>query len=148
MWPEEARVILNSNSEEVPVMTLTVTRVPDACMLLDFGGRVLRTDPWFSERRGYTGVSRWCSPRGPGRAGVLVSHGHYDHFDMAAFAAYPDHAVPFIVKRGLAGRVRQAGFATALSSAAPMTQATILEPGRPFTVSGAEPPQPPGLPGR
>jgi len=91
-------------------MTLTVTRVPHACVLLDFGGRVLRTDPWFSERSGYTGVSRWCSPRGPGRAGVLVSHGHYDHFDPVAFAAYPDHAVPFIVKRGLAARARKAGF--------------------------------------
>jgi len=41
---------------------------------------------------------------------VLVSHGHYDHFDPVAFAAYPDHAVPFIVKRGLAARARKAGF--------------------------------------
>jgi L-ascorbate metabolism protein UlaG (beta-lactamase superfamily) len=40
----------------------------------------------------------------------LVSHRHYDHFDLAAFAAYPDHSVPFIVKRGLAAQVRKAGF--------------------------------------
>jgi L-ascorbate metabolism protein UlaG (beta-lactamase superfamily) len=30
----------------------------------------------------------------PPLAGVVVSHGHYDHFDLDAFAAYPDKAVP------------------------------------------------------
>jgi L-ascorbate metabolism protein UlaG (beta-lactamase superfamily) len=48
----------------------------------------------------------------PPLAGVLVSHDHYDHFDMGAFAPYPDQAVPFIVKRGLAPKVRKAGFRT------------------------------------
>jgi L-ascorbate metabolism protein UlaG (beta-lactamase superfamily) len=94
-------------------MTLTVTRVTHACVLLDFAGQRLLTDPWFSERRGYyRGEPLAFAPGGlPELAGVLVSHGHYDHFDMAAFAAYPDHSVPFVVKRGLAARVRQAGFA-------------------------------------
>jgi L-ascorbate metabolism protein UlaG (beta-lactamase superfamily) len=93
-------------------MTFTVTRVVHACVLLDFGGQRLLTDPWFSERRGYyPGEPLAFSPENlPELAGVVVTHGHYDHFDMAAFAAYPDHTVPFIVKRGLADRVRQAGF--------------------------------------
>src|SRR5215470_4332548 len=94
-------------------MTLTVTRVTHACVLLDFAGQRVLTDPWFSERRGYyRGEPLAFSPGGlPQLAGVLVSHGHYDHFDMAAFAAYPDRSVPFVVKRGLAARVRAAGFA-------------------------------------
>src|SRR5215468_1413714 len=93
-------------------MTFTVTRVAHACVVLDFAGRRLLTDPWFSERPGYYR----CEPlaitpeRLPELAGVLVSHGHYDHFDLTAFAAYPDHEVPFVVKRGLAARVRRAGF--------------------------------------
>jgi len=93
-------------------MTFTVTRVAHACVVLDFDGQRLLTDPWFSERRGYyRGEPLAFTPDGlPELAGVLVSHGHYDHFDLAAFAAYPDHEVPFVVKRGLAARVRQAGF--------------------------------------
>ena len=90
-------------------MTLTVTRVTHACVLLDFAGQRLLTDPWFSERRGYyRGEPLAFTPDAlPELAGVLVSHGHYD---MAAFAAYPDRSVPFIVKRGLGAQVRQAGF--------------------------------------
>lgn len=42
---------------------------------------------------------------------MLISHGHYDHCDLAALAAYPDKAVPFAAKRGLAAKVRAAGFA-------------------------------------
>src|SRR5262245_27484753 len=93
-------------------MGLTITRVTHACVLLDFDGQRLLTDPWFSERRGYhRGEPLAFSPTSlPKLAGVLVSHGHYDHFDLAAFAAYPDRSVPFVVKRGLATRVRQAGF--------------------------------------
>ena len=93
-------------------MTLTIIRVTHACVLLDFAGQRLLTDPWFSERRGYyRGEPLAFTPGGlPELAGVLVSHRHYDHFDLAAFAAYPDHSVPFIVKRGLAAQVRKAGF--------------------------------------
>ena len=93
-------------------MTFTITRVAHACVLLDFAGHRLLTDPWFSERRGYyRGEPLAFTPDGlPELAGVLVSHGHYDHFDLAAFAAYPDHEVPFVVKRGLAARVVRAGF--------------------------------------
>lgn len=70
------------------------------------------TDPWFSQRRGYY----WGEPLGmslgdlPGLTGVAASHGHYDHYDIGAFAAYPDKAVPLAVKRGTAEAAREAGF--------------------------------------
>lgn len=107
-------------------MTLTVTRVTHACVLLDFAGQRLLTDPWFSERRGYYRGEPLAFPAAglPELAGVLVSHGHYDHFDLAAFAAYPDHAVPFVVKRGLAARVRQAGFPN-VTEVDPWEQASV-----------------------
>ena len=107
-------------------MTLTVTRVTHACVLLDFGGQVLLTDPWFSERRGYYRGEPLAFPPGglSELAGVLVSHGHYDHCDLAAFAAYPDRSVPFVVKRGLAAQVRQAGFGN-VTEVDPWEQASL-----------------------
>jgi len=93
-------------------MPVTITRVTHACVLLDFDGQRLLTDPWFSERPGYRrGEPLACTPQAlPPLAGVLVSHGHYDHFDIDTFAAYPDHTVPLVVKRGLAAHARKAGF--------------------------------------
>ena len=107
-------------------MALTITRVTHSCVLLDFAGQRLLTDPWFSERRGYyRGEPLAFTPGSlPELAGVLVSHGHYDHFDLAAFAAYPDRSVPFVVKRGLAAAVRQAGF-TNVTEVDPWEQAAL-----------------------
>lgn len=72
-------------------MALTVTRVTHACVLLDFDGQRLLTDPWFSQRRGYyRGGPLTFGPTSlPKLAGALVSHGHYDHFDLAAVGSWP-----------------------------------------------------------
>ena len=91
---------------------LTVTRITHSCALIDFGGAIVLTDPWFSEKPTYhPGEPIAMQPDElPPLAGVVISHGHYDHCDLVAFAAYPDKSVPFAVKRGLAGKVRKAGF--------------------------------------
>jgi L-ascorbate metabolism protein UlaG (beta-lactamase superfamily) len=92
--------------------SLTVTRVTHSCAVLDFGGTRLLTDPWFSERAGY----RRTEPLGmlvtelPHLDGVVVSHAHYDHYDMEAFKAYPDKNVPLYVVRETAAAARKAGF--------------------------------------
>lgn len=91
---------------------LTVIRIAHASVLLEVDGETVLTDPWFSERPGYfrgepLGVALADLPP---LAGVVVSHGHYDHYDMAAFRAYPDRTVPMIVKRGTARIARAAGF--------------------------------------
>ncbi|HEX5442161.1 MAG TPA: MBL fold metallo-hydrolase [Ktedonobacterales bacterium] len=92
--------------------TLTLTRVAHSTTLIDIDGHVILTDPWFSEKWGYYhgepyGVTLDQLPK---LAGVIVSHGHYDHYDMDAFAAYPDKTVPMLVKRGIARAARAAGF--------------------------------------
>ncbi len=46
----------------------------------------------------------------PELSGVVSSHGHYDHYDVEAFSAYPDKAVPFAVKRGTGEKARGVGF--------------------------------------
>ena len=89
-----------------------VTRVAHSTVLVDFDGHRVLTDPWFSERYGYYhgepyGIALKDLPR---LDAVLVSHGHYDHYDLKSFAAYPDKAVPMVVKRGIGERARKAGF--------------------------------------
>lgn len=46
----------------------------------------------------------------PVLSGVLGSHIHYDHFDMAAFSRYRFKDVPFAVKTGMAETARKSGF--------------------------------------
>jgi L-ascorbate metabolism protein UlaG (beta-lactamase superfamily) len=107
-------------------MATTVTRVTHSCALLDFDGQVLLTDPWFSEKPGYhRGEPLAFTPATlPRLSAVIASHDHYDHYDVAAFAAYPDKAVPFIVNRGMAAKAKQAGF-TNVTEASPWDQVTI-----------------------
>jgi L-ascorbate metabolism protein UlaG (beta-lactamase superfamily) len=95
--------------------TLVVRRVVHANVLLDFGGAKILTDPWFSEKGGFPAY-HWGEPLGvslgglPRLSGVVSSHGHYDHYDVEAFSAYPDNAVPFAVKRGTGEKAHKAGF--------------------------------------
>jgi L-ascorbate metabolism protein UlaG (beta-lactamase superfamily) len=94
-------------------MPTTVTRIGHATVLLDFDGVRVLTDPWFSEKPGYSPGE----PRAVGRAadlpsldGIVVSHGHYDHFDLAGLGDYPDKTIPMVVKRGLGARAAAAGW--------------------------------------
>lgn len=95
-----------------PAAPLTLTRVAHASVLLDFDGDIVLTDPWFTESSQY----HHGEPLGvaldelPHLRAVVASHGHYDHFDIEAFAAYPDHDVPFFVAPGMAEDARDAGF--------------------------------------
>jgi L-ascorbate metabolism protein UlaG (beta-lactamase superfamily) len=94
-------------------MTSTLTRVVHSCVLLDFDGTRVLTDPWLSEKPGYRpGETRAFDTATdlPRLDGIVVSHGHYDHFDLAALAAYPDKTIPMIVKRGLGARAAAAGW--------------------------------------
>lgn len=99
---------------------VTITRIVHACTLIDFDGTIILTDPWFSEKFAYY----HGEPRGmevadlPKLAGVIVSHAHYDHYDMHAFSVYKDKSVPIVVKRETAGLAKKVGF----------TQITELEP--------------------
>lgn len=89
-----------------------VTRVTHSCHLIEIGGRTFLTDPWFSTRPGYyqgepiaVGIADL-----PRLDGVLISHAHYDHCDLAAFAVYRDREVPLFVAETVTGAARQHGF--------------------------------------
>jgi L-ascorbate metabolism protein UlaG (beta-lactamase superfamily) len=108
--PDAAPIRLSPSSPAAA--PLTVMRVAHATVLLDFDGTRVLTDPWFTESSQYHhGEPLGCSVAElPHLSAVLVSHGHYDHFDLAAFKAYPDKSVPMLVPVGLAARARRAGF--------------------------------------
>jgi L-ascorbate metabolism protein UlaG (beta-lactamase superfamily) len=107
-------------------MTTTLTRVTHSCALLDFDGQRVLTDPWFSEKPGYRrGEPLAFTPTTlPSLSAVVASHDHYDHYDLDAFAAYPDRAVPLVVKRGMGPKARQAGF-TNVTEVEPWDQVSI-----------------------
>lgn len=92
---------LASSAPSAPAK-LAVTRIAHSTVLLDFDGEKVLTDPWFSETEEYyqgepLGLSLGELPR---LTAVIVSHEHFDHFDIKAFAAYPDKNMPFFVPRG------------------------------------------------
>jgi L-ascorbate metabolism protein UlaG (beta-lactamase superfamily) len=107
-------------------MTTTLTRVTHSCVVLDFDGERVLTDPWFSERRGYyRGEPLAFTPNTlPALSVVIASHDHYDHFDLAAFSAYPDKSVTFVVKRGMGDKARRAGF-TAVTEVEPWEEVSV-----------------------
>jgi L-ascorbate metabolism protein UlaG (beta-lactamase superfamily) len=91
---------------------LTITRITHSCHLIQIGERAVLTDPWFSERAFYhpgEPVAMGAADL-PALDAVLITHHHYDHCDLAAFAAYPGKDVPMIVAAPVAARARAAGF--------------------------------------
>ncbi len=109
--PPPPPVVL-SGTGGAPGADIAVTRIAHASVLLELGGKRILTDPWFSETNAY----RHGEPLGialenlPKLDLVVASHGHYDHFDIETFAAYPDKAVPFIVGPDMVEKAREAGF--------------------------------------
>ncbi len=94
------------------VEPLTITRITHSCHLIEIGGLIVLTDPWFTERAFYhpgepiaMGVAEL-----PELDAVLITHHHYDHCDLAAFTAYRGKDVPMIVAAPVAARARAAGF--------------------------------------
>ena len=93
-------------------MTVAITRITHSCHLIEIGGKTFLTDPWFSIKPGYyqgepiaLGVADL-----PPLDGVLISHAHYDHCDLANFAAYRDRKVPLLVASAVVDEARRTGF--------------------------------------
>jgi L-ascorbate metabolism protein UlaG (beta-lactamase superfamily) len=105
---------------------VAITRVAHSTVLIDIAGEVVLTDPWFTEKAGYHHGEPLGLALGelPHLTAVIVSHEHYDHFDIDAFAAYPDKAVPFFVAPGMADAVRRAGF-TQVEELTPWQRASV-----------------------
>jgi L-ascorbate metabolism protein UlaG (beta-lactamase superfamily) len=93
---------------------LTITRLTHACVLIQWGNEAILTDPWFSQKPLYHHGESLPFGVGelPDLTAVLSSMDHYDHCDIASFAAYRNRSVPFLaIKGGTMGQTaRAAGF--------------------------------------
>ena len=92
-----------------PASGLRVTWLGHSTTLVELDGRVILTDPVWSER---ASPSRWVGPRRfhppplaladlPHLDAVVISHEHYDHLDMATVRALASRGVPFHVPLGI-----------------------------------------------
>jgi L-ascorbate metabolism protein UlaG (beta-lactamase superfamily) len=103
-----------------------VTRITHSSHLIEIGGRTFLTDPWFSSRPGYyqgepiaVGIADL-----PRLDGVLITHEHYDHCDLEAFAAYRDQSVPLFVAETVVETARKHGF-TDVTALAPWQEVEV-----------------------
>ena len=93
---------------------LHVTRIAHSCHLIEIGGQVILTDPWFTVTPTYDpgeAVARSVRQL-PELAAVVISHEHYDHCDLDALARYRDLGVPVVVPPTVASPPRRASTAS------------------------------------
>jgi L-ascorbate metabolism protein UlaG (beta-lactamase superfamily) len=101
------------------VVSESITYVGHATVLLDLAGARLLTDPVLRDRivhlrRRAPAVEPAAHER---LDGVLISHLHYDHLDLASLRRLP-RELTLVVPRGGAKYVRRLGFAQVLEAAA------------------------------
>ena len=92
----------------------SVTRIAHATVLIDFDGTRILTDPWFTEAPEFHhGEPLAMSAANlPKLAAIVVSHAHYDHFDIENFGRqFDDKGVLLVVPfDDMVERARKAGF--------------------------------------
>jgi L-ascorbate metabolism protein UlaG (beta-lactamase superfamily) len=97
---------------------LGVTWLGHSTCLIEIDGRLILTDPMFSERASpfqFIGPRRFPSRLPikiadlPKLDAVLISHDHYDHLDYRSIRALRDKAESFYVPLGVGGHLRKWG---------------------------------------
>ncbi|MCB2227006.1 MAG: MBL fold metallo-hydrolase [Desulfarculaceae bacterium] len=95
-----------------PAAPASLTSVGHATYVVQWGGQVVITDPFFSDSAAV--VSRRVPPPFgpealPQGTVVLISHNHYDHLDSDAVAALSKRGARFLCPLGLGGLLRDMG---------------------------------------
>ncbi len=93
---------------------LVITRVVNACVLLEFGADAVLTDPyfqdhWFIRLREPIGLTVEALPR---LTAILGGHGVFDHWQPSSLASYPYklETPVFVATRSMMRRAKAAGF--------------------------------------
>jgi L-ascorbate metabolism protein UlaG (beta-lactamase superfamily) len=89
--------------------TLTLTWIGHSTVLVELDGVRVLTDPLLRPRVAHLRRVQPMSKKLPERIdAVLISHGHYDHLDVASLRKL-DASIPVVAPRGLASALRRAG---------------------------------------
>jgi L-ascorbate metabolism protein UlaG (beta-lactamase superfamily) len=104
--------LLRGHTTKPNADTIKFVRIGHATTLIAVGSKIILTDPWFSEKSGYYHGEplAFSQDKLPKLSMVLVTHNHYDHFDIETFKTYADKNVPFVVPIGMGDAVKVAGF--------------------------------------
>lgn len=97
-----------------PTPRLAVTRVNNSCVLLEFNGHTILTDPWFTE---YWHLHRG-EPLGltveslPPLSAIVASHPVPNHWDLRGLRRYPHKDAPrvFVATARMARQARALGY--------------------------------------
>lgn len=90
---------------------IAVTRVSNACVLLEVDGCAVLTDPWFRRHWAFNEAPGVRVDQLPHLAAILGSHRVFDHWDVESLSAYADKAVPVLVPHDqMAAQARREGF--------------------------------------
>jgi len=92
---------------------LTITRVVNSCVLLEFGTEAILTDPWFTERwHIHHGEPLGLAPEDlPALSAILVSHFFVNHWDRRALRSFREKGTRMIVpSRRMLRQARSIGF--------------------------------------
>lgn len=106
---------------------LAVTRIAHSCLLIEIGGDTFLTDPWFADR---PPIYRAGEPRShraadlPDLTGILVSHAHGDHCDLAGLVDGGHRDTPVVGDPTVAARATAAGITT-FTAPPPWTDTTL-----------------------
>lgn len=90
-----------------------VTRIANACVLLEIADAVVLTDPWFAKSWAFNEHATLAVKDLPELTAVIGSHWVRDHWGMAELASYPHRAgTPvYVAGENMVERAEQAGFA-------------------------------------
>ena len=93
-------------------MNCTITRIANACVLIEIGEVRILTDPWFQGSRFFTERAGLAPEALPRLDAILGGHWAYDHWDMAALASLPDkaHTRVRVADASMVRPARKAGF--------------------------------------
>jgi L-ascorbate metabolism protein UlaG (beta-lactamase superfamily) len=110
--PDAAPITLQNPDHKAVTGSLAITRVAHSGVLLDFNGKYVLTDPWFSESSQYHPGELIGIPvnKLPKLSAIIASHEHGDHFDLDALEQYPDKNVPFFVGPNMLEDAKKHGF--------------------------------------
>src|SRR3954469_4585497 len=105
-WRSWARMAMTTPPAESSALSLTW--VGHSTVVVDLDGVRLLTDPLLRSRVAHLRRVQPVSKDLPGRIdAILISHGHYDHLDVASLRKL-DASIPVVAPRGLASVLRRA----------------------------------------